>query len=196
MRTAPSTPAIRRCCRSSRCFPGRRRRRTTSTEVPRNASPDRPKPVEVPTAVTPGPVGPTEFTETNITLGTERCFVVRPVDILDGVHVRGPASPMTCASFEDTFAPASPGRLDAVATRYISLIWEGSDAADFAGYHVLRGEAGSATLTDLTKEPVLATSYPTRASAPASATSTPSSPLTSPATAAPESNRVEETARQ
>jgi hypothetical protein len=129
-------------------------------EVPKNATSESPAPVEAPTAVTPGPVGPTEFTQPNITLGTERCFVVRSVDILNGTHVRGPASPMACASFEDKFPPASPGRLDAVATPgTISLIWEASDAADLAGYFVLRGEAGSATLTDLMTEPVLATSY-------------------------------------
>ena len=166
-------------------------------EVPRNASPDSPKPVEAPPAVTPGPVGPTEFTQTNITLGAERCFVVRPVDILDGVHVRGPASPMTCASFEDTFAPASPGRLDAVATPgTISLIWEGSDAADLAGYHVLRGEAGSATLTDLTKEPVLATSYRDESVRPGVRYIYAVIAIDKAGNRSAESNRVEETARQ
>ena len=85
---------------------------------------------------------------------------MRPVDILNGVHVRGPASPMACASFEDTFAPGPPGRLDAVATPgTISLIWEGSDAPDLAGYVVLRAEAGNATLTALYTDPIIATSY-------------------------------------
>ena len=45
-----------------------------------------------------------------ITLGTERCFVVRPVDILSGIHVRGPASPdgvrTVCGHVR-----ASPGRI-------------------------------------------------------------------------------------
>jgi hypothetical protein len=127
-------------------------------EVARNASPA--GPTEVPTPLTPGPVGSLEYTQTGITLGSERCFVVRPVDILNGLHVRGPASPMACASFEDTFPPAPPGQLDAVATPgTISLIWESSAAADLAGYLVLRGEAGSAKLAALTSEPVLGTSY-------------------------------------
>ena len=127
-------------------------------EVPGNVSPD--APLAVPTPLTPAPVGALEFTQSPITLGTERCIVVRPVDILNGTHVRGPASPETCASFADTFPPAAPGRLDAVATPgTISLIWELTDAPDLAGYLVLRGEAGSATLTVLTPEPIIATTY-------------------------------------
>jgi len=166
-------------------------------EVPRNPSPDSPPPVEAPTALTPGPVGSTEFTQSDITLGTERCFVVRPVDILNGTHVRGPASPMECASFEDTFPPAPPGRLDAVATPgTISLIWEGSVAADLAGYHVWRGQAGSATLTDLTTEPVLATSYRDETVKPGVRYIYAVIAIDKAGNRSGESNRVEETARQ
>ena len=77
---------------------------------------------------------------------------MRPVDIVDGIHVRGPASPMACVTFADTFPPAPPS--DPGRRRHagvISLIWEPSDATDLAGYLVLRGEAGSATLTPLTR---------------------------------------------
>jgi hypothetical protein len=166
-------------------------------EVSRNSTSESPAPVEAPTAVTPGPVGPTEFTQSNITLGTERCFVVRPVDILNGLHVRGPASPMACASFEDTFPPGPPGRLDAVATPgTISLIWEASGAADLAGYHVLRGEAGSATLTDLTTEAVIATSYRDDSVKPGVRYIYAVIAVDKAGNRSAESNRVEETARQ
>lgn len=127
-------------------------------EVPRNIAPD--APLTVPTPLTPAPVGAREFTLPTATLGTERCFYVRAVDIVDGVHVRGPASPVVCADFADTFAPAPPSNLDAVAVPgAISLIWEPSAAADLAGYLVLRGDAGGATLTPLMKTPITDLSY-------------------------------------
>jgi len=127
-------------------------------EVPRNAPADGPP--AVPAPVTPAPVGTREFTHANSTLGVERCFYVRPVDIVNGVHVRGPASPTICASFADTFPPSPAGNLDAVAVpAAISLIWEPSPAIDLAGYLVLRGDAGSATLTPLMEAPISELSY-------------------------------------
>jgi hypothetical protein len=128
-------------------------------EVPQNATADAPA-LTFPTPLTPAPVATVEFTQQGITLGRKRCFVVRPVDILSGTHVRGPASPMVCESFRDTFAPPPPGRLDAVASPgMISLIWEPTNAPDLAGYIVLRGEAGGATLTPLKRDPAPETSY-------------------------------------
>ena len=127
-------------------------------EVPRNASPDRP--LAFPAALTPEPIAATEFTLENITLGTERCFAVRAVDVIDGVHVRGPASPAACSPFADTFAPDAPRELVAVAVAGgVNLIWEPSGSKDVAGYLVLRGAAGGATLTALNKDPVRTPSY-------------------------------------
>jgi hypothetical protein len=123
-------------------------------EAPVNASPS------VPVALTPAPIAGREFTKGDITLGTERCFAVRPVDIVAGVHVRGPASEMACASFGDTFPPGPAQNLEAIATTgVIALLWESSDAKDLAGYLVLRGEVGSATLTPLNPAPVAVTTF-------------------------------------
>jgi hypothetical protein len=109
----------------------------------------------MPAPLTPEPLGALEYTQENITLGAERCFVVRAVDVVAGQRVRGPASPMACAAFADVFPPPPPGRLDAIASAGgITLIWEASETADLAGYLVLRGEAGSATLAPLTAEPI------------------------------------------
>jgi len=129
-----------------------------------NATPAMPTPVNatpgMPTALTAAPIGGLEFVQDGITLGAERCFVVRAVDIINGIHVRGPASPMACAPFTDTFAPSPPGNLDVVAVSgAISLIWEGSISADVAGYLVLRGDGPSGTLAPLTKEIVPATAF-------------------------------------
>jgi hypothetical protein len=127
-------------------------------EVSQNESPD--APIAVPTPLTAAPIGALELVQPSVSAGTARCFVVRPVDIVSGIHVRGPASPPVCASFADTYAPSAPARLAAVAVPgTISLIWDPVDAADLAGYLVLRGEAGSATLAPLTKEPIRETTY-------------------------------------
>jgi hypothetical protein len=117
-------------------------------------------PIVWPTGLSPEPLAATEFTQSDIALGVERCFYVRAVDIIDGVHVRGPASPVACASFADTFAPGPPRDLVGVALPGgINLIWEPSESKDAAGYVVLRGEAGSATLTPLNEAPVTTPSY-------------------------------------
>lgn len=114
----------------------------------------------LPVPLTGAPVGSAEYRDENITLGQPRCFYVRAVDIVDGIHVRGPASPVTCAPFTDTFAPAAPRELVAVSVPgAINLIWEPSEASDLAGYLVLRGEVGSATLTPVTGAPVTTLSY-------------------------------------
>jgi chitin-binding protein len=127
-------------------------------EVPRNATPD--APIAVPTPLTSEPVAATEFAQSDISLGTERCFAIRAVDIIDGVHVRGPASPTACAAFADTFVPSAPRDLVAVAVPGgVNLIWEPSEAKDVAGYVVLRGQAGSDTLTPLIETPLTTPSY-------------------------------------
>jgi hypothetical protein len=130
-------------------------------EVSKNGSPAGPSNTgpTMPTPLTPGPLGALEFTQTPITLGTERCFLVRPVDIVNGLHVRGPASPIACESFSDRFAPAPPSSLGSAATSgAINLIWEPSAATDVVGYVVLRG-TGDAPLTPLMKDPVVGTTY-------------------------------------
>jgi hypothetical protein len=165
-------------------------------EVPLNATPDTPA-LMVPTPLTPAPVATLEFTQENITLGRERCFVVRPVDIVNGTHVRGPASPRVCESFADTFAPPPPGRLDAVASPgMISLIWEPTNAFDLAGYIVLRGEAGGATLTPLTPDPAPETSYRDESVQPGVTYVYAIVAIDKAGNRSGESNRVEETARQ
>jgi fibronectin type 3 domain-containing protein len=150
-----------------------------------------------PTPITPQPVGALEFTHGDITLGEERCFIVRPVDVLSGLHVRGPASPVACDSFADRFAPAPPGRLDAVAaTGGINLIWEPSASSDVAGYLVLRGEGANATLTPLTPEPIPKTAHTDTTAAPGVLYTYAVVAVDKAGNRSPESNRVEETGRQ
>ncbi|MEZ5418376.1 MAG: hypothetical protein R2708_13635 [Vicinamibacterales bacterium] len=97
------------------------------------------------------PLAETTFSVAGVTFGQARCFVVRGVDTLDEVDVEGPASPAGCVTPVDTFPPPAPTALEAVGgAGVVSLIWEGVDATDLAGYLVFRGEAGGAPTTQLT----------------------------------------------
>ena len=79
---------------------------------------------------------------------------MRPVDIVDGYHVRGPASPIGVHRRWPTRSRrAAPASLAAVADGGRDQPDLGAErAADLAGYLVLRGEAPGATLTPLMTE--------------------------------------------
>lgn len=165
-------------------------------EVRREPAPEG-TPTTRPAPLTPAPLVATEHTQSGITLGTERCFVVRPVDIVSGIHVRGPASEMVCAPFADTFAPAPARSLEAIVSGgVIALLWEASDAKDLGGYLVLRGEAGSATLAVLTPAPVTVTTYRDDTAKPGVRYTYAVVAVDKAGNRSPETNRVEETVRQ
>lgn len=129
-------------------------------EVPSAAAADDPLAIRLPVPLTPQPVAVTAHVIAGVTFGTERCFVVRPVERIAGAVVMGPASPKTCVTPADTFPPAAPRSLAAIAGEgVISLIWEPNTEADLAGYLVLRGDAPGDTLRAITPEPVTATTY-------------------------------------
>lgn len=129
-------------------------------EVPSAPLVEDPFAILLPTALTPLPLAVTGHLIPAVTFGVERCFVVRPVDKLAGATVMGPASPKTCVTPADTFPPAAPRSLAAIAgAGVISLIWEPNIESDLAGYLVLRGEAPGDTLRAITPEPVVATTF-------------------------------------
>ena len=77
--------------------------------------------------------------------------------------VEGQPSARRCLTPVDTFPPATPTGLSAIgAEGVISLIREPNVEIDLAGYLVLRGEAGSATLAPLTDEPIADTRFTDR----------------------------------
>ena len=108
--------------------------------------------------------GGTAFPET-------RCYAVRVLDHVDsgapaavaasnGLQILGDASPATCVVLTDTFPPAAPAGLIAVAdANGISLVWDENAEDDLAGYRVLRGTPPDATLQPLTDEPIAGTAY-------------------------------------
>ncbi len=152
-----------------------------------------------PAPLNEAPLSTPTFSVPGVGFDTERCFVVRGLDTIQGVDVEGPASPAGCVTPRDTFAPPAPAALEAVAgAGVISLIWEAVDASDLAGYLVFRGPAPGEPVTLLTPSPTSATSFEDRTVTPGlryvyvvvavdSAT---------PENRSVPSNRAEETARQ
>jgi hypothetical protein len=129
-------------------------------DVSTNTSPADPYDIKLPLALTPAPVAAAQWVIPNVAFGVERCFEVRPVDKVGDALVIGPASPRTCLTPADTFAPAAPRNLAAIAGGgSINLIWDASTESDVGGYLVLRAEAPSATLQPITQQPVAAATY-------------------------------------
>ncbi|MEZ5289340.1 MAG: hypothetical protein R2712_31980, partial [Vicinamibacterales bacterium] len=95
-----------------------------------------------------------------VRFGERRCFVVRAVDTIAGQAVLGAASEPGCVTPTDTFPPAPPRQLAAIAgIGVINLIWEPNTEADLAGYLVLRGAAPGDTLQAITPAPIRETTY-------------------------------------
>jgi hypothetical protein len=125
-----------------------------ATPLPSEGSPALPKPL------TPQPIDKNEFVLKSFLFGVERCFYVRPVDVIFGMSVQGPASPEACVTPVDTFPPAAPRSLAAIAGGgVINLIWDANTEPDLAGYIVLRGEAPGDRLLPLTPAPIRETTF-------------------------------------
>jgi predicted small lipoprotein YifL len=92
--------------------------------------------------------------------GKEQCFVVRTIQTLQNVTIESETSAPACLTPVDTFAPAAPKELRAVAEDgAINLVWDPSSEADLGGYLILRGEAPGETLQPLTPKPIAEANY-------------------------------------
>lgn len=167
-------------------------------EVPATDPVADPFAITVPVALTPQPLAVTEYVITGVTFGVERCFVVRPVERVAGAVVQGSASARTCVTPADTFPPAAPKSLAAIAgDGMVSLIWEPNTESDLAGYLVLRGDAPGDTLRAITPEPVIGTTYRDTTARPGTryVYVVVAVDRATPQNVSAQSNRVEETAR-
>lgn len=100
------------------------------------------------------------FTDARVEFGTERCYVVRRVEMAGTVAIESAPSAVTCVKPVDTFPPEPPKMLQSVASgTTVNLIWEASTEADLAGYVILRGEAPGEKLAPLTPAPITDASY-------------------------------------
>mgnify|MGYP003339499897 FL=1 len=164
-----------------------------------NQSPADPYAITVPTTMSTAPLTVTQLVVPKVVFGVERCFEVRPVDDVYGTTVIGPASPKACITPQDTYPPAPPTSLAAIAASgAINLIWDPNTEPDLAGYVVLRAEAPGDTLQPITKEPIATTTFRDDSVRPGVryVYAVVAVDRASPANTSAPSNRVEETARQ
>jgi hypothetical protein len=103
---------------------------------------------ETPAPINPAPLETFTFSDPVVALdGRQRCYVVRSVR----GEVEGVPSGPTCVVPTDDAAPEPPAGLRVTVTDgEIRLDWQPNAEPDVAGYLVLRGEAGDATLTPVT----------------------------------------------
>jgi hypothetical protein len=114
----------------------------------------------IPVPLNEKPLEKTAFEDPRVNFGAERCYVVRTVDEAGGLRVESEPSPESCVRFVDSFPPAAPAGLAAVAADgAISLIWDPNTEKDLDGYLVLRGEAPGEKLQPLMGKPVRETTY-------------------------------------
>jgi hypothetical protein len=118
----------------------------------------------VPVLLNPTPLDVLTFSDPVTALdGRERCYVVRSVRGQGAQAVEGNPSERVCIEPVDNAAPEPPAGLQAVVSEgSIALIWVPNAEADVAGYLVLRGEAGDATLTPVTDAVVTEARYTDR----------------------------------
>jgi hypothetical protein len=107
------------------------------------------------TRVTAQPVDQSPFVDKRVEWGVERCYTVRTVHTIDELSVESEPAPPACVTLTDTFAPAPPRGLVAVASEgAISLIWDANGENDLAGYIVLRAPADTRQFAPIVAAPV------------------------------------------
>jgi hypothetical protein len=109
----------------------------------------------------PEPIATAAFEIANEELGKEHCYVVRSIQTTQNVTVESDPSAPACLTPLDTFPPAAPKNLRAVAEEgAISLVWNPNAEPDLGGYLVLRGDAAAGgALQPITKEPISDATY-------------------------------------
>jgi hypothetical protein len=115
------------------------------------------------TQLTRAPTSEPQYSDARMTWGATRCYAVRSVDTVDRLTVESEASPPACVTLADTFPPAAPKGLQAVATEgIINLIWDANSETDLDGYILLRGVASGGELAPITAAPIRETAFPDR----------------------------------
>lgn len=146
----------------------------------------------------PAPLAAPPFERPGVTWGREECFVVRSVEKPGAITIESDPSEPACLTPRDTFPPAPPKALSVVAgPGVMNLSWDANAEPDFAGYLVLRGEAGGGALKPITPAPITATNYEDRSVTPGVryAYAVVAVDRATPPNQSPPSGRVEETAR-
>lgn len=113
------------------------------------------------TPLTKTPIAETQYADSRVTWGANRCYGVRTAEIVDSLVVESDQTPSTCVKLIDTFPPMAPKGLNAVASGEgaINLIWDANTEPDLNGYIVLRAAAPNAMLIPITPAPIHETSF-------------------------------------
>jgi hypothetical protein len=115
---------------------------------------------DAPVKLTATPVADARYEDSRIEWGVKRCYAVRASERVAGASIESEASPAVCEVLTDTFPPAAPKGLGAIASEgAINLIWEPNTEKDLAGYVVLRGTPSSTALQPITSSPIQETSF-------------------------------------
>ena len=131
-----------------------------SPEAETTPAPPLPAAQPFPRLLTPTPLQTPTFTDGRIAFGATRCYVVRTVDTIGQATIQSVSSVPVCVKPKDTFAPAAPKSLQAVASEgAISLIWDANTETDLGGYLVLRAAAPSNKFEPITPQPIKETTY-------------------------------------
>jgi hypothetical protein len=119
-----------------------------------------PKPGEPALALlTPTPVSQPTFS-LPVEFGVEQCFVVRALVVTGPVTLEGAPSAPTCITPVDRYPPPAPTGLQVIQEgTAVTVNWSPVEAADLAGYIVLRGDGTGETMRPLTRDPVTTTIY-------------------------------------
>jgi hypothetical protein len=116
-----------------------------------------------PVRLTEKPVAELTFVDPRMTWGARRCYQVRAIETVGTLVVESEPSPPACVTLEDTFPPAAPQGLQAVATEgAINLIWDANAEADLDGYILLRGPAPGDELIPITPAVIHETAFADR----------------------------------
>ena len=110
-------------------------------------------------ALTAAPVTGASFA-LPVEFGRARCFVLRAVAVAGTVTSESAPTAPACVTPVDRFPPAAPTNLQAIQEgAAVTLVWSAVEAADLAGYIVLRGEGAGENMQALVSAPVGSTSY-------------------------------------
>ena len=115
---------------------------------------------EAPLKLTTEPTSGPKYADARITWGEKRCYSIRATEKIAGGTIESDPGPAACKTLVDTFPPAAPKSLAAIASEgAIGLIWEPNAEKDLAGYVVMRGAAADGKLQPVTPAPIQETVF-------------------------------------
>lgn len=113
-----------------------------------------------PLRLTAKPLDAPTYSDGRIVWGEKRCYTVVAAESVGGSTIESEPPPPVCETFVDTFPPAAPKEVKAIATEgAINLIWEPNTEKDLAGYIVLRRLELAQTFEPVTPAPIAEPSF-------------------------------------